>query len=124
MLINLHIKELRKAQFNFILKVEALKETVIDQFKSVVPSLPKSDDTLKYLIKAGKWGKVGKVRDVFGVFFDAIAVGVNAWAFDSARKAGDEAGMASSALSMAAGKFCRQTTFQFRESDWPCYWLL
>ena len=125
MLINPQIKELRKAKFNFISKVEALKDTAIDQFKSVVSSLPESDDTLKYLNKAAKWSKVGTALDVFGAFFDAIAIGVNAWAFDSARKAGNVAGMASSGLSMAAGKFCSQTTFQlFREPDWLWYSLL
>lgn len=124
MLINPHTKELRKAKFSFISKVEALKDTAIDEFKSVVSSLPESDDTLKYLNKAAKWSKVGTALDVFGAFFDAIAIGVNAWAFDSARKTGNDAGMASSGLSMAAGKFDSQTTFQFRESDWLSYWLL
>lgn len=110
MLFNPHIKELRKAKFNFISKVKALKKTAIDEFKSVVSSLPESDDTFKCLKKAARWTKVGKALDVFGVFFDAIAIGVNAWAFDSARKAGNDAGMASSGLSMAAGKFGSQTT--------------
>lgn len=98
-----------------------MKDTAIDEFKSVVSSLPESDDTLKYLNKAAKWSKVGTALDVFGAFFDAIAIGVNARAFDSARKAGNDAGMASSGLSMAAGKFGRQTTFQFHESDWLSY---
>lgn len=126
MLINPHIKELRKAKFSFISKVEALRDTAIDKFKSVVSSLPASDNTLKYLnkLKAAKWSKVGTALDKVGAFFDAIAIGVNAWAFDSARKAGNDAGMASSGLSMAAGKFDSQTTFQFRESDWLSYWLL
>ena len=126
MLINPHIKELRKAKFSFISKVKALRDTAIDKFKSVVSSLPESDDTLKYLnkLKAAKWSKVGTALDKVGAFFDAIAIGVNAWAFDSARKDGNDAGMASSGLSMAAGKFDSQTTFQFRESDWLSYWLL
>ena len=126
MLINPHIKELRKAKFSFISKVKALRDTAIDKFKSVVSSLPESDDTLKYInkLKAAKWSKVGTALDKVGAFFDAITIGVNAWAFDSARKAGNDAGMASSGLSMAAGKFDSQTTFQFRESDWLSYWLL
>ena len=109
MLINPHIKELRKAKFNFISKVEELKETAIKEFKTVVRSLPESDDTVKYLTKAAKWSKVGKFLDAFGALFDGIAIGVNAWAFESARKAGNDAGMASSGLSMAAGKFGNQT---------------
>lgn len=104
---------MRKAKLNFISKVEALKKRAIVNFRSVVSSLPKSDDTLKYLNKAAKWSsKVGKalgVLEVFGGFFDAISIGVNAWAFDSARKDGNDAGMASAGLSMAAGKFDSQT---------------
>lgn len=90
-----------------------MKKKAIVKFRSVVSSLPKSDDTLKYLNKAAKWSsKVGKALDkleAFGAFFDIISIGVNAWAFDSARRAGDDAGMASSGLSMAAGKFDNQT---------------
>ena len=87
-----------------------MKKGAIAEFKSVVSSLPESDDTLKYLNKVAKWSKVGKALNVFGAFFDAISIGVNAWAFDSARKAGNVAGMASSGLSMAAGKFGSQTS--------------
>lgn len=109
MLIDPLIKELQKAEFNFILKVKELKEAAIDEFKSVVSSLPESDDTLKYLNKVAKWSKVGTALDVFGAFFDAISIGVNAWALHSAWKADNYAGMASSVLSMAAGKFGSQT---------------
>lgn len=45
-----------------------MKDTAIDEFKSVVSSLPESDDTLKYLNKAAKWSKVGTALDVFGAF--------------------------------------------------------
>ena len=124
MLINPHIKELRKVKFNFISKVKTLKETAINEFKSKVSSLPVSDKTVKYLNKAAKWIKGATRLQVAGAFFDAIAIGVNAWGFELARRDGNVAGMVSSGLSMAAGKFGKQTTFQFRESDWLSHWLL
>ena len=80
-----------------------MKKAAIDKFITEVSSLPESDETLKYLNKAAKWSKVGKALDVFGTLFDAISIGVNAWAFDSARRAGNYVAMASSGLSMAAG---------------------
>jgi len=101
-----------------------LKKAAIDEFKSVVSSLPESDETLKYLNKAAKWSKVGIALDVFGTFFDAISIGVNAWAFDSARKAGNDAAMASSGLSMAAGKFGSQTSIYSNSVNLIAYWWL